>query len=146
MKKCPRCNKGKREDEFDSQGKYCKICHNVIGTEWRRNNPESSSRSQKKYNATRTRRLNQNEKKDAQLGMPLGTAAHRMRRNFNWTMAVRNGEAYCFRCGKLIESPEEMSYDHVIDWLDSTDPKGLFFDCDNIRLSHLTCNRAYRRK
>jgi len=46
----------------------------------------------------------------------------------------------CFRCKKTIEKIQELSVDHKIPWLDSKNPKELFFDLNNISFSHLSCN------
>jgi hypothetical protein len=39
-----------------------------------------------------------------------------------------------------MESEKELSIEHKIPWLDSEDPKDLFFNLNNIAFSHLTCN------
>lgn len=46
----------------------------------------------------------------------------------------------CFRCGQKIGSIEEMSIDHKIQWLNSNNPKELYYDLDNIAFSHSVCN------
>lgn len=35
---------------------------------------------------------------------------------------------------------DELSIEHKTPWLDSEDPKALFFDLNNIAFSHLSCN------
>jgi hypothetical protein len=46
----------------------------------------------------------------------------------------------CFRCGKAIQTAEELSLDHKEDWLDKTNAKELFFDLTNVAYSHRRCN------
>ncbi len=43
-------------------------------------------------------------------------------------------------------SRETFSIEHIVPWLDSDDPKGLFFDLNNIAFSHLSCNVGAARK
>ena len=38
-----------------------------------------------------------------------------------------------------------MSIDHKTPWLHSEDPRGLFFDIDNIAFSHKSCNYSAAR-
>ena len=147
MKRCPTCKQEKPIEEFNSQGKYCKVCHRDRNRQWRENNREKDLESKRKSNKKHSwnTKAPSVRKKSKQLGMPLGTAANRLRRNLMWSFAVKCGESDCFRCGELIASPEEMSIDHVEDWLDSEDPVGLFFDVENLRLSHKACNRPRLR-
>ena len=51
---CPKCNLPKEfPNEFNSEGKYCRICHNQKNREWREKNPERYKESQKKECARR---------------------------------------------------------------------------------------------
>ena len=86
-----------------------------------------------------------NAKKDQQLGMSHGTAVHRLRKTIMFTLIVALKLNICNQCGEIIETERELSTEHVIPWLDSRDPKGLFFDVNNIRFSHLSCNSAASR-
>lgn len=81
-----------------------------------------------------------NEEKARQLGMPFGTASHRLRKRLMFFLAEKCGKTICFRCGRPIESAEELSIDHKEDWLHSQNPEQLFFDLDNIAFSHRICN------
>jgi hypothetical protein len=85
-----------------------------------------------------------NENKKDQLGMPFGTAANRLRKMIMLWLLQQLDKNLCFRCGKKIESPEDLSIDHIESWMDK-DPN-LFWDLDNIAFSHLKCNSAARRK
>lgn len=85
------------------------------------------------------------DKKQEQLGMPIGTAAHRLRKSLLWKYAQKCGDTTCFQCGKPIETIDEFTVEHKVPWLDSDDPVGLFFDLDNIAFSHHSCNVAAKR-
>ena len=86
-----------------------------------------------------------NEKKNTQLGMPIGTAGNRLRKEIMFKLLTKLNENICYRCGKKIESAEELSIEHKEPWLDSPNPKELFFDLENIAFSHLSCNIHARR-
>ena len=89
-------------------------------------------------------RVNANEKKTAQLGMPLGTASGKLKKLIMFDLVKRLGEDGCFRCGDRIESASELSVEHKLPWLDE-DP-ALFWDLSNVAFSHLGCNvRAARQ-
>ena len=85
------------------------------------------------------------DKKKEQLGMDCSTAANRLKKQIMFAYVKRCGDDECFRCGEKIESESELSVEHKIPWLDSDDPKGLFFDFDNIAFSHLICNTKASR-
>jgi hypothetical protein len=82
-------------------------------------------------------------KKETQLGTHRAIAERRLQRNLLFSLVVSAGHK-CFRCGREL-TRETFSLDHKIDWLDSPDPVGLFFDLDNIAFSHLSCNKAAGR-
>ena len=82
------------------------------------------------------------DKKKEQLGVAYGTAANRLRKSLLWDYVCKAGDNVCFQCGELIESIDDLSIEHKEPWLDSGDPKGLFFSLDNIAYSHLSCNCA----
>lgn len=80
--------------------------------------------------------------RDYNLGINIGTASNRLRRNIMFNLLMRLNENVCFRCGKPINTPEEFSIDHKSPWR-GEDPS-LFWDLDNIAFSHLKCNKADR--
>tara|TARA_R110000772_G_C13041740_1_gene413020 strand:- start:57 stop:446 length:390 start_codon:yes stop_codon:yes gene_type:complete len=83
-------------------------------------------------------------KKD-QLGMDPSTASNRLKKQLMYVLAVKLDMHWCFQCAAKIESSKDMSIEHKTPWLHSEDPKGLFFDIDNIAFSHNSCNyRASR--
>ena len=89
--------------------------------------------------------MGSNKKKSEQLGMPHGTAAHRLRKMVLFHEVKRQARNKCFRCAQWIVSPDELSIEHVKPWLDSEDPTGLYFDLGNITFSHLSCNSGAAR-
>ncbi len=87
-----------------------------------------------------------NKKKSIQLGMPHGTATNRLRKKILFSLIQNAGLDNCFQCGKIIEKIDNLSIEHKIPWLNSSNPTGLFFDLDNIAFSHLFCNIANATK
>lgn len=83
-----------------------------------------------------------NRRRADQLGMAWGTAAHRLRRRLFHGLLVKLGANICHKCSLPIDSPEELSIEHMKDWLD-VDP-ALFWDESNIAYSHRKCNRPSR--
>lgn len=84
------------------------------------------------------------DKKTQQLGMNFSTASNRMVKDTLFKLAVAAGYK-CHRCGgELIR--ESFSVEHKVPWLDSANPKELFFDQQNIAFSHLHCNVGAGRK
>lgn len=76
------------------------------------------------------------------LGMPHGTAFARLRKNILFDLLQRHGENTCFKCGKLINTSDELSVEHKHPWEDR-DPN-LFWDLENIAFSHRKCNKPDR--
>ena len=81
-----------------------------------------------------------NDERQKQLGMPLGTARGKLNKAITFQMVQRLGLDTCFQCGKKIKTVRDLSIEHKISWLHSTDPVGLFFNLDNTAFSHLSCN------
>lgn len=71
--------------------------------------------------------------------MPFGTASGRLKKAIMLSLIRHLGMDDCHRCGKAIASPEELSIDHIVDWLGVD--VALFWDVDNIAFSHRSCNR-----
>lgn len=84
------------------------------------------------------------DKKTLQLGMNPSTASGRLVKDLLWSLIQQTGQCTCCKCGTQM-SRETFSIEHVIPWLDSEDPLGLYFDLDNISYSHLRCNVTDRR-
>ena len=86
--------------------------------------------------------MSNNKKKAEQLGMPHGTAAGRLRKQILWGYIVKCSDNVCHQCGEFINNIDELSIEHIVPWLDSEDPIGLYFEQKNIAFSHLSCNVA----
>lgn len=89
---------------------------------------------------------NSKKKKREQLGMDDSTASHKLRKLILFSLVQQTGQDICFRCQTKIETVEELSIEHKVPWLDSSNPIRVFFDLNNIAFSHLRCNIANRRK
>lgn len=74
------------------------------------------------------------------------TASHKLRKLILFSLIQQTAKDICFRCQTKIEVVEDLSIEHKIPLLDSSNPVSIFFDLDNIAFSHLKCNIAYRRK
>ncbi len=77
---------------------------------------------------------NASRRKAEFLGMPIGTAMNRLRKMALLRLLQRLGEDRCYRCGKKIESIDNLSIDHIKDWLGQD--LALFWDLDNVTFSH----------
>jgi len=83
-----------------------------------------------------------NKSKHEFLGMPHGTASHKLKKMIMFDLLKRLDLDSCFRCGKKIKTVDELSIDHKKPWLYvSTD---LFWDLNNIAFSHIKCNTTDR--
>ena len=89
---------------------------------------------------------NSKKKKREQLGMDNSTASHKLRKLILFSLVQQTNQDICFRCQTKIETVEDISIEHKIPWLDSSNPVSIFFDLKNIAFSHLKCNIADRRK
>lgn len=83
-----------------------------------------------------------NKKKEATLGMPYGTAIHRLRKSILFNLVSRLKEDICFKCKKRIDTINELSIEHKLPWENRS--SDLFWDLNNIAFSHLRCNRPHR--
>ncbi len=81
---------------------------------------------------------NSARRKTETLGMHPGTAQNRLRKLILFHLVKRVGEDTCFRCGKKIESTDDLTIDHKESW-SGKDAK-LFWDVENIAFSHHLCN------
>jgi len=85
-------------------------------------------------------------KKDQLLGMPHGTAAHRLRKMLLWSLVVETEKDICFHCDERISNIDDLSIEHKEPWESALDPKVAFFDLQNITFSHLSCNSGAPRR
>jgi hypothetical protein len=86
--------------------------------------------------------MGSNVKKSATLGLPHGTAVHRLRKSILFHLLKKLGENVCFKCSGIIDKIEELSIEHKKPWEGVS--AELFWDLDNIAFSHLYCNRPHR--
>ena len=77
--------------------------------------------------------------KSKQLGIPFGTACHRLRKIVLFHYVKKAGEANCFKCTLPIEIVEDLTIEHKLPW-QGKDNK-LFWDLSNIAFSHKKCNK-----
>lgn len=70
--------------------------------------------------------------------MKHGTATNRLRKNIMFDLVKKCNLDICYRCKKKIESVNDLSIDHKVDWENVS--VELFWDLDNIAFSHLKCN------
>lgn len=70
-------------------------------------------------------------------GVPVGTAKNRLRKLVMFNLLKRLAENICYRCGKPIESADELSIDHKNSWIENHES---FWDINNIAFSHFLCN------
>jgi len=82
-------------------------------------------------------------KKQTQLGMNPSTASGRLVKDILFNF-IEKSNIKCFHCN-IIMNRENFSIEHKIPWLDSKNPKELYFDLNNISFSHLKCNVAASR-
>lgn len=88
-----------------------------------------------------------NKKKLDQLGMHHATASSILKKNIMFSLLKETKRNFCYQCSSEIETVDELSVEHKVPYLDSHNPRELFFDLSNIAFSHLKCNiKAIRRK
>lgn len=84
----------------------------------------------------------QRARKNEALGINYGTAQGRLSKDLLFGFAEKLGIA-CYRCGFPM-TRDTFSIDHIEDWINSGKELELFFDLDNVTLSHLACNTEAR--
>lgn len=84
------------------------------------------------------------DKKTKQLGMNPSTAAGRLVKDILYKFVVDTNQNACYHCSEEM-SRDTFSIEHMTPWLDSEDPKGLYFDLANIGFSHQRCNSSAAR-
>jgi hypothetical protein len=87
--------------------------------------------------------MSRSERIAAQLGMSHGAAASKLRKSILFSLLVRLKENVCFKCGKVIYSPNELSIEHKLPWENIA--SNLFWDIENIAFSHMKCNVNHTR-
>lgn len=84
--------------------------------------------------------MGKNDKKKQQLEMSVGKANYRLNRSIMFHLVQETARDRCFQCGEIIKDIDDFSVEHKIPWMDSENPKELYFDLDNIAFSHKSCN------
>jgi len=124
---------------------HCRKCHNAANKRWRSRNPVKNAVSQAKSRAFHPMDFSKyTAEKSRQLGQPYGTAMHILRKRIMFSLVQRLGLDCCFKCGQRIQTSEDLSIEHKVDWLHSSDPVALFSSLDNIAFSHRSCNKRRR--
>lgn len=85
--------------------------------------------------------MNRAQRIAAQLGMPQGTANHKLRKSILFEYVRRAGDNICYKCGIDIDSVSDLSIEHKEPW-EGRDAV-LFWSLDNIAFSHVQCNRPH---
>lgn len=93
--------------------------------------------------AQRAKRLF-DEKANDQLRQNRRTASHKLNRKIMFSLLVETGRGTCVRC-ECDLNEDTFSIDHMENWLNSEDPRGLFFDIKNIDFSCKLCNSFHNR-
>ena len=75
--------------------------------------------------------------------MSYGAACGQLRKRIMFSLLQELNRDICYRCGKKIETVDELSIEHKKFWL-RVDVE-LFWNLDNITFSHLNCNNKHRR-
>lgn len=79
-----------------------------------------------------------------QLGISSGAARHTLVQSLLLAYATKLGCHICYKCGLPVESINDMSIDHRIPWRNENNAIDLFFDLDNIAITHKPCNTVDR--
>lgn len=77
-----------------------------------------------------------------QLGMSRGRASNLLKKHIMFRLLEQLKQLACYKCGKIIESPNRLSVEHKRSWF-RVDTK-LFWDLNNVAFSHTRCNRPDR--
>lgn len=83
-------------------------------------------------------------KYEKQLGMDLGTAQHRLRKQVLFRLVKETCGIKCYRCSKDM-SEDDFTLDHKVAWRNSPKAEALFWDSDNVAWSHSVCNTQASR-
>lgn len=84
------------------------------------------------------------QRRAAQLGMPIGTATSKLRLKVILDLLHELGRTDCSRCGKSIDTSDNLSVVHLEPWMDNN--PFLFWKSDNIAFSHRDCPDEARQE
>lgn len=162
MKMCNKCSEIKPDTEFhtshtNKDGLFgsCKLCRKKRDNCYYKANRKTILERNKK-NKAKTAQLikgykrrhvvskhNNNDNKSRFLGMPYGTAYHRLRKSLLFSLVQGACRDVCYRCGEKIGTIDDFSIEHKKPWLYESVSK--FWDLNNIAFSHLSCNISHSR-
>ena len=97
----------------------------------------------KKYKRSKTRDVANTAKYAEFLGMLPASAMTKLRKLILFNQLRKHNENICVRCGLVIESPKDLTIEHIKPWLGHS--VDLFWDLDNISFSHAKCNVPHNR-
>lgn len=89
--------------------------------------------------------MKSNKDKSDQLGMPYSTARSQLVKNILFQLVCETNRNVCHRCKREINNADQLSIDHIQDWMYTENAAELFFDIDNITFSHQSCNSGATR-
>lgn len=78
--------------------------------------------------------------------MDPGTAQSQLKNILFFDLIQMVNKDICFHCQKKIETEDDLSIEHKEPWLDSENPKELFWDKKNVTFSHRSCNFSKARR
>jgi hypothetical protein len=81
---------------------------------------------------------NDSDRRAEILGMPFGTACGKLRKSVMFHLLQKHGENVCFKCGGLIDGPDDLTIEHKKAW--QSVGAAAFWDVNNIAFSHPRCN------
>ncbi len=121
-KTCPSCETLKPIDLFNSQGKYCKPCHNEKGKQWRLANAAKSKTSKRAYmlRVRKTEHFKQKQREHSKNYYVNHRETQKARtRNWERRYVEKIGQFIleyllrnpCIDCGE--SNPVKLSFDHV---------------------------------
>lgn len=87
--------------------------------------------------------LSKSQRRAEILGVPIGTAANKLRKMIMFSLLDELGKNQCFVCKQVIKNADELSIEHIEPW-ESTKDASKFWDLNNIAFSHLRCNRPHK--
>jgi len=83
-------------------------------------------------------------KETEQLGMSPGKARNILVNKVLFEYCKALGKTTCHRCGTEVLSYSDLGLDHIKPWRNEPNAKELYFDVDNIAISHRGCNTTDR--
>lgn len=89
-------------------------------------------------------KISSSERQHQQLGLNTRTASHKLNKMILVSLLYETGRCTCLRCNTPLAT-DNVSIEHVEEWLDASDPVERFFNLDNIEFVCKSCNSIYHR-